>query len=235
MVSIPGTSYATVSMAQNALRTLSAPSGASAQGKKLVDGVVGDPYAQRRASVSLNDAKAMLRIAVVSGETILKSLEYMLKSVKLADHESLVSPLTSLINSEGSRVSRLVIQVAIERTVAAIDNLASQVGGSTANILSSKSFELAIQTTGYGGTVSIAPQAMDVAALDIENLYLLNQSGITDATARIGKAIEIAQIRVLNLQNLQTTLSSPNTLASALSKFGAGSTGRLGAFVDLLA
>lgn len=238
MTEIAGTSYSAISTAQTVLRTLPSSSSSAARGKAYTQDLKSTPFVERTAKISLNDTKKMLRLAIVSGETIVKTLEHLLNSAKLANHDSLVSPLTNLTNGDGTRISRLNIQVAVERTLDAINTLVSSTSNDTlgnVNIIASTSYDLNIQTSDFGGSVKIAPQPLDTAGLNIDQLYLLSDSGIEDAITRVAAAIEVAQVRLLNIQNLQGSLSSPDALISNLSRLGTGSSGQLGSYVDLIA
>lgn len=238
LTDILGTSYSAISTAQTVLRTLPSTASSAARGKSYTDSLASDPFVARSARVSLNDTKDLLRSAIVAGETIVKTLEYLLDSAQLAGHDSLVSVDTNLLNGDGTRISQLNIQVAVERTLDAINTLvasASQDDLGLVNFISSKAFDLDIQTTDFGGSVKIAPQPLDTAGLNIDKLYLLSDSGIADAVQRLTDAIEVAQVRLLNIQNLQSTISSPDALVSGLSRYGTGSSGQLGAYVNLIA
>jgi len=234
---ILGTSYSAISTAQTVLRTLPSSSSSAARGKSYTNNLSSDPFVKRTAKISLNDTKSLLRTAVVAGETIVKTLGYLLDSAKLAGHDSLVSPLTNLTNGEGTRISQLNIQVAVERTLEAINTLvasASLDNIGLVNFISSTAFNLNIQTSDFGGSIKIAPQPLDTAGLNIDELYLLSDSGIADAIERLTSAIDVAQVRLLNIQNLQSTISSPDALISGLSRYGTGNSGQLGAYVNLI-
>lgn len=235
MADIVGTSYNQISTAQSTLRTLYPSANSSVPEKKLTSDLNGNAFATHRSTIGINDSQIMVKVGVVSAVTILRSLEYMLQSVELAAHGGLVSTSTALTDGDGTRISRVNIQSALNRTVKGINNVVNSLGSSTTNLLSSSSFDLSFRTTKYGGSISVSPQPLDAAGLNIENLNIMDANSLADARNRIRKAIETTQSRLFNLQSLESALTNHDALAANLAQYNTRSSGSLGTFVNLSA
>ena len=99
--------------------------------------------------------------------------------------------------------------------LSAIDSLVDSTAIGSANLISSDSPRIALQTTDFGGRVTASPQSLDAAGLGIADLSALSRRDAQAALASVQIAIGLAERRSNNLQALQTNLGlgSPGSQA----------------------
>lgn len=235
MADVSGTSQAYISAALTTQRTLAARTGAGATlAQKLPDGVSSNRFATHRATIPAGQVQGALSTAIYIAKSIAQALDGLVKSARLADG-SLTNPDAGILVGYGTRLSVGNIQAGLDRTLTQIDTLVERAAVGAANILSSTSNDITLQTSVYGGALSVTPQPFDVAGLGLENLDLHTASGRDDALARLTRAQVIAGQRILNLEALRDGLNDPSALSSALNALDTRSGTVLGAIVDLTA
>ena len=150
-------------------------------------------------------ARIAIETALVAGFGVLSALRALSGAFRIAANEALSSNLTSL-NLAGTRVSGVNITAQAGRLIDAIDSLVESAATSGANLISSEAARFTIQTTEFGGRITVSPQALDAAGLGIQNLSGLTREDALDAVARIEAAITVALSRVNNLEILRDNL-----------------------------
>lgn len=201
--------------------------------QKLPNGIASPSANANATTLSTQDAKSMLSEALLVATSIVSVLKNIEDSVKLAA-SAITSSSAAAVTTDGTRISVGNIQAGIDQTLAGIDRLVDGVKSGQANILSSTSHPIAIQTSVYGGKINIQPQAFDAQGLGIANLDLHTSHGRTDALARVGMARLTAQKRLMSLQGLHNGLGDPNAMDNATYLAGASNASR-GVLVNLSA
>ncbi len=192
--------------------------------------------ASRRAGpvrLGIDAAATAVGRALDAGYAILNALQSLRANAELATRDGLVSPDTDLrdYNSvafagsasatagEGTRISRVNIQAGIARALSAIDDLAKAASQGAANLISSTSPRITVQTTRYGGAITVQPQPLDAAGLGLGNLDTLSRADAEETARRIGNAITVASERLETLESLQRNLGfSSGGFASSLPR-----------------
>ncbi|MFC1672804.1 hypothetical protein ACFL12_01515 [Pseudomonadota bacterium] len=235
MADVVGTSYASISGALSGARALGyARSASSLPGQNLPDEVSSSRFATHRATLTPGQASTMVSLAVFVGESIVNILKSLKDGAELSD-SSKTNPSAGILVGYGTRLSVGNLQAGMDRTLDGIEQLVAKVAQGSANMVSSTSNDITIRTSQYGGQLHIAPLAMDLKGLNLENLDLHTPHGRTDAIARLGTAILASQEKVLKLKALQNGLGDNDALGNALRALNAGSNGMRGALVDLSA
>ncbi|MDH3335389.1 MAG: hypothetical protein OEL50_01980 [Rhodospirillaceae bacterium] len=122
----------------------------------------------------------------------------------------------------------------IQRGLRSINSIISASTISGANILSSFSRTVALQTTKFGGRVDIDPRPLDTNALGLSGIKALNKSDAKVALGAISYAISNAKEKAAELQYIQNGIQSAKSSFSG--KFAGGSSILpAGSLIDLLA
>ncbi len=205
-----------------------------------------------QVKLSVGAANTAVARALDAGYAILNALRALRANAQIATDDGLVSASADLRDyngvafgtsgsaaaGEGTRISRTNIQSGLRRAVAAIDNLVAAAAFGNANLISGASPRIGIQTTQFGGSISVLPQALDSQGLGIGNLQTLSRADAREALSRLGNAINIAAGRIDTLENLQRNLGFSSNLDQVFGRISAGgfdqSLGR-GSFVNLIA
>ena len=190
---------------------------------RLPDGLRSDPFADVRVGLSTADARTHLAFAIAAGNTIVDALDTLKRVAELADHASLVSPSTALTVDNGTRVSRLNLEAQAELIIERIDTLVSSTQFRSANLVSSSHGHVRIQTTHYGGSLSIIPQPLDSVGLGIGGLNFLTNQGVDNALGAINTARSLAGVRVDRLKSLESALTNNDLFASNIIEIIANS------------
>lgn len=82
----------------------------------------------------------------------------------------------------------------------AIDDLVETATTSGANLISSAALRTTIQTTQFGGRITVSPQPLDSAGLGIKDLDGMTVEAAAASLARIETALNLARARVDNLE-----------------------------------
>ncbi|MEQ8666121.1 MAG: hypothetical protein RIC16_10370 [Rhodospirillales bacterium] len=192
---------------------------------------ISDPRAA--ATLDVSRARTMIRSAIIAADQILDALDGLARSVGVAAQSSLTSGTIGL-QPGGTRVSGLNIQAAAGRTVQAIDQLVDSVGINGVNLISGNSRTIRVQTSQFGGQLTIAPQPLDSASLGIADLATISREDATDALGRIEDARRAVLSRLQTLESIERALTgggADRNIARVLQG-GDGLTSR-GSLVDL--
>lgn len=221
----------------------------AAEGRRLVSSAQGTGGTPAAGSLDLPDglrarltgpapvrldvaaARNTLGRSITAGHQIVSALRTLAGTLDFAVQSGLVSPQTSLLSGDGTRVSRLNIQAAAGRIIAAIDDLVASVADGAANFIASGARPVRIQTTGFGGRLDVAPQPLDAEGLRLAEIAVLERGDAREAAARVRTAIATAEQRLGDLHALQSALgfASPalqtfdGTLASGADLLPRGS------------
>jgi len=184
--------------------------------------------------------------ALTAGFAILSALQGLQSSVAIATSDGLTASDTALTlgvvgastTGTGTRVSRLNISSALGRAVAAIDELVEAAAFGQANLISSRGRRVTIRTTQFGGQVTITPQALDAAGLNLNDLSTLSRLDAEETLSRIRTAVVVAAERLDNLETLQRSLGFASGFSQSFSRASTGGLEQslpLGSFVNLVA
>lgn len=167
------------------------------------------------AVLTIGQAQRLTSAALTQGQAVLNSLRALDASLGIAVNEGLVSPETDLRINE-TRVSRLNITTAAGRALDAIDRLVARASVAGANLIASDGGRITLQTTEFGGRVTIRSQPLDSAGLNLQDLSAMTLAQARNAQARVREAITLAEGRLNNLGALQGSLE---TRAGTVNRF----------------
>ena len=187
--------------------------------------------------LNVNDAGTALAKAVVAAFGILGALQAIENTLGIATQSSLVNPSAGIL-ADGTRVSRLNIHSEVRRVIKGIDTLVERSAFKNANLISSVARDIRIQTTGFGGRLTVVPQPLDSTSLGIAGLNALTDEEAELAVRLVVKAITLARTRVGNLESLQVAVGAAAAAAQSFTRaFGADISDILqrGSFVNLTA
>ncbi len=171
---------------------------------------IADDFAAQRKTATgrrldVGAARTAVETAVVAGYGVISALRALSGAFQIAADEGVSGNLTGLTLA-GTRISGVNITGQAGRLVKAIDSLVKSADTSGANLISSNALRFTIQTTEFGGSISVSPQPLDSSGLDIRNLSGLTREDALGAVSRIEAALVIAQSRVFNLETLRDSL-----------------------------
>ena len=174
-----------------------------------------------RRGITLTAAEADRAVSrsIAAGQRIIDNLRNLESQLSIAINDGLVSPRTELRLDE-TRVSRLNITSAAGRTLTAIDRLVAQAETGRTNLISSSQREATIQTTEFGGRISVRAQPLDTEGLSLGGLSALTQAEAAEARTRVRAAINVATDRLNSLAALADTLESRGGTAQSFLEFG---------------
>ncbi len=202
----------------------------------LGDGIAAGRFVERVAIINVAQAQEGLRGSLTSGNAIRDALFELIGVARVAINEGLVSESTNFL-VDGTRVSRGNIQAQFDRAVGLIDTLvaANQVGA--ANFIDGSGPAIRIQTSSYGGSITILPQGFDSASLGLQNLDVSSPANARLTEQRLIGAAQTAESQVIRLEQLQTALGNGTALGQSFTRFVTDISGAVpvGAFVDLSA
>src|SRR5690606_26962029 len=121
------------------------------------------------AVLTIGQAQRLTSAALSQGQAVLNSLRALDANLGIAVNEGLVSPETDLRINE-TRVSRLNITAAAGRALDAIDRLVARASVAGANLIASDGGRITLQTTEFGGRVTVRAQPLDSAGLNLQEL-----------------------------------------------------------------
>lgn len=174
--------------------------------------------ARNDINLSASNAATALGRSLSAGTQIVSRLRALEAQLTTAINDGLVSPRTELRIDE-TRVSRLNINVAAGRTLDAIDRLVSQTETAGINLISSDQERVTIQTTEFGGRVSVRAQPLDSTGLSLLDLNALSQNDAIEARARVRIAIDVAEERIGSLNSLRQSLEFRGGTAQSFLQF----------------
>ena len=223
---------------RSTVRSLSGAGAVSANRETgLPKGISARPGTGHRIVLNREQSQQLLSIAVVSATGVVEGLKQLQEAVRLAEFSSLTNVSADIYLDGNSRLSNLNLQVQANRLVERIDSLvaASAVGG--ANLLSSSTLPVRLQTTQFGGSVDSGALPLDSQGLNLKDLNLQDSTSIKDALGRIAVAITRAEDHrsvIAGLQRLVDGVSfSSQELSRATGGFGAGALPR-GSLINLV-
>lgn len=197
-------------------------------------------------SISVTDARAALSAAITDARTILDTLAALHAAVAEARTSSLVGENVQLAVG-GTRISRLNIQAEARRALADINALVAASTRNGANFIASDARAIEVQTTRFGGSVTLSPQPLDSLGLGFGAPELSGRVGgfkavtdneIAQAERALARAQELASRRLQTLEGMEERLAFSSAAAQAVRTLDQGT--RLtffarGSVVDLIA
>ena len=190
----------------------------------------------RPADITIDNARVLVSNALTAAYRIKDALETLSNLVKIAASASLTSSI-SAIAPDGTRISGVNIQAAASRISDAIDKLVDSTVVNGVSLISSSSRSIRIQTTRFGGRISVNPQPLDTIGLNIRDLDTVFRSDAQDAIYRISVAQASTISRIEALETLGRSLEFGTATGRGLSRALATSDGisTRGFLIDLLA
>ncbi len=175
--------------------------------------------------LSVNQARAAVDRALIAGAGVLDALRTLAGAFRLATASGLVDANTNLTDG-GTRVSGVTITAQGGRLLAAVDDLVASAAISGANLIGSGGRRVTIQTTEFGGRVTVTPQPLDSVGLGLDGLSAISREDAVTSLNRIEAAITLAETRIDNLGALRDGLAPggrvSNDIARLLSSGGQG-------------
>lgn len=196
--------------------------------------------------LDLTNARAALASAIADARTIVDTLASLQSAVAQARTSSLVGPLTEL-SVGGTRVSRLNIQTEVRRALADINAIVAAAERDGVNLIASNGRPVEVQTTRFGGSITIAPQPLDSAGLGlgapgldgrVSGFKAVTDTEIAAAADALTNARELASRRLLTLQASAERLNFTSSAGQAVHAFDLGARTSLlapGSVIDLIA
>ncbi|MCH7865738.1 MAG: hypothetical protein IIC06_03565 [Proteobacteria bacterium] len=152
--------------------------------------------------------------ALFAGSNILTSLKALQATIQSAIDNGLTSPepqtfaTASTIRTNGATAKA-------KEVIGAINNLVGSADVSGANLISSTARDIIIQTTPFGGRLTVTPLPLDATGLDLTGLSVLSEAEATEALAKVQAAITTAEARITSLIALQISLGLANSINQA--------------------
>lgn len=167
--------------------------------------------------VNANDARIAVEVALVSGYGIVSALETLAGAFQLAADQGVTGELTGLTLG-GTRISGVTITSQGKRLIKAIDNLVKNAAVSGANLIASGSRRFSLQSTEFGGRITVSPQPLDSHGLGLKDLSGITREEALAAVAKIKTALTLARARIDGLEVLRDGLSPTSNLSAELSR-----------------
>jgi hypothetical protein len=155
---------------------------------------------------NVSQASTVVATSLVAGAGILSTLRALENGLSIATQSGIVSPNTNLLDGAGTRISRVNITGQAKRIVDAIDSLVKTAGVGGANLIASGGRRVTVQTSEFGGRITISPQPLDSLGLGIGDLSALTADQARSALAKVRRAVTTAETRIRNLEVLQSNL-----------------------------
>ena len=206
----------------------------AAQGLALSNGIVAGRFVERSVAINLPDANRTLRQSVFAGASIREALLELADLARVAGQDGLVSSETNL-TINGTRVSRGNIQTQIDRAIVLINNLTQATTVRGGSFINGNSLPFQLQTTKFGGSLTINPQGLDPFSLGISRLDVSTSETARLSEARLRGAAQTVGSRLERLSQLQAALGQTNGFDQSLISASANISGAvpIGALVNL--
>ncbi len=206
----------------------------AANGSSLSRGLVAGRFVERSVGINLPDANRTLRQSVFAGASIREALLELADLAGVAAQDGLVSSETTL-TINGTRVSRGNIQTQIDRALVLISNLTQAATVRGGSFINGNSLPFQLQTTKFGGSLTINPQGLDPFSLGISRLDVSTSETARLSEVRLRSAAQTAGSRLDRLAQLQTALGQTNGFDQSLIRASANISGAvpIGALVNL--
>jgi hypothetical protein len=188
---------------------------ASARGTQLA----GNPV-----SINAEAAKSALSAAISDARAILATLDALQAAVAGAASSS-ISGGSVQLDVGGTRISRVNIQTEIRRALADINALVTASARGGVNFIASNARAIEVQTTRFGGSVTLAPQPLDSEGLGfgapslsgrVLGFTSLSDAEVTRAQGTLAQARELASRRLQTLQAMEDRLAFSSAAAQAV-------------------
>ncbi len=232
---IPSASALTFALSSNRAASRLASVGVTsldpANGTSLSNGLVAGRFIQRSAQINTAEANTVLRRSLFAGHAIRDALVELAGLAAVAANEGLVSSGTAL-TIHGTRVSSGNIQTQINRALGLINQLVDATNVRGGSFIDGGSLPFKIQTSKYGGTITINPQGLDPFSLGISSLDVSTGANARISQQQLLNAAQTAGSRLDRLSQLQLALGqsnafSQNFVTASASFSGAVPTGTL--------
>ncbi len=187
------------------------------------------------ADVSIARARQMIADSLAVAHKVLDALD-TLSSFLNSNAFTSITNSPSAIAPGGTRISGVTIEAAASRITSAIDSLIAGLGQNSLNLISSSSRPIRVQTTEFGGRITVTPQPLDSAGLNIRDLAAVDRFEAKEAKGRVDLARYTVTSSIQNLEALERSLSlgtASGRNLSAISAAGDGISSR-GALIDLI-
>jgi len=166
-------------------------------------------------TLNISQASTVVGTSLIAGAGILSTLRALENGLSVATQSGIVSPNTNLLDGAGTRISRVNITSQAKRIIGAIDSLVDTAGIGSANLIASGGRRVTVQTTEFGGRITISPQPLDSLGLGISDLSALTANQAQSALAKVRTAITLAETRISNLEVLQSNLGQGSGVSQA--------------------
>ncbi len=175
------------------------------------------------ATVGLKDSATAVTKGLEAGKFIQETLEKIRTELFQGDMDRTV------LDDENYRFKR---QSTIALLLGNIDNAVAQAEHENVNLISSKSNQVRLRTTPYGGTMLVQPKpldtnglgigevaitAMDLRSLGLENFGMIADSDSKKAAEMIDHAITLAANRMDELKEVAAVMQTKDTFLSAIN------------------
>lgn len=212
---------------QQALSRLRATARANLPASSVPDAFADQRRTRTGRTLNVAQARIAVETALIAGLGVISALKSLAGAFRLAADEGLSSNLTNL-NLDGTRLSGVNITAQARRLVTAIDSLVDSAATSGANLIASGALRFTIQTTEFGGRITVSPQPLDSTGLGLGDLSGLTREDALSAVSRIEAAILVAQTRVNNLEVLRDGLIPGGSFSREIARIiNSASTGFL--------
>ncbi|MEG3617470.1 hypothetical protein V5T82_03285 [Magnetovibrio sp. PR-2] len=235
MADIAGTSASSIVNSVTALRSISGARTAAAQSYSRPPDASQSTSSGSKIVISGDKAGSTIQASIYIGNNIVGMLKSLSNLLQVASSSQAFS-YTNIHVGDGTRVSVVNASGDLGRTLERINELVEKAEVNGGNLLSSKSRDLTLKTTQFGGSLDVRTQPLDLKGLGLEDLNLFDEGGVENALAKIDIAISIAQSRVDTLSQLDNALNGTGGFSSAYDNFSAtGRTELRGVLVNLYA
>lgn len=206
----------------------------AASGSSLSSGLIADRFVERSVRITLPDANRTLRQSVFAGTSIREALLELADLAAVAAQDGLVSSEAAL-TINGTRVSRGNIQTQIDRALVLINNLTQAATVRGGSFINGNSLPFQLQTTKFGGSLTINPQGLDPFSLGITGLDVSSSETARLSEIRLRNAAQTTGSRLDRLSQLQIALDQTNGFDQSLIRASANISGAVpvGALVNL--
>ena len=181
-------------------------------------------------TLNVTDAQTALSAAIADARAIRDTLATLYAAVAAARTSSLVGEDVQLTVG-GTRISRLNIQAEARRALADINALVRDSALGNVNFIASDARPIEVQTTHFGGTVTLSPQALDSRGLGLGAPDLSGRVGgfkaVTDneieqAERALARARELASRRLQALEGMEERLAFSSASTQAVRTLDQG-------------
>ncbi len=153
-------------------------------------------------------ARTIIAAATITGQAVIEVLGTLQTTALYAASEGRLNRNPFSREGRQGEVVQLLLQ--IDRLIAA-----NETGG--INLLSGDGSSIAFLTSAFGGTFEVTTKPLDTAALNLTGISVVSDSDNAAAQARIDRAIEVATIRVNQIDALRQVFSIGTTFLDRLT------------------